>query len=125
MVLTSYMLKKASVKWLSRKAWFLRLFLDCSIIKDWRSSRSGPSVLAGSDSSSCREMSGLKSDRLLLDALDRLGGPGRLKSKVVVLGFCGISSVTTDQALPGVEGTLVELKPSHIQHVKGDNPTIH
>lgn len=87
MVLISYMFMKVFVKWLFRKVWFLRFFLDCFIIKDWRSFRSGLFVLVGSDFSFCREMFGLKSDRLLLDALDRLGGLGRLKLKVVVFGF--------------------------------------
>lgn len=121
MVLISYMFMKVFVKWLFRKVWFLRFFLDCFIIKDWRSFRSGLFVLVGSDFSFCREMFGLKSDRLLLDALDRLGGLGRLKLKVVVFGFCGISFVIADQVLLGVEGILVELKFSYIQYVKGDN----
>ena len=110
MGLTSYMLMKASVKWLSRKAWFFRLFLDCSIIKDWRSSKSGPSVLAGIESRSSKEMSPLKADKLLLETVDRLGWPWRLKSKVLLLAFWGPSSVTEDQPLPGVDGTLTELK---------------
>lgn len=96
MVLISYMFMKVFVKWLFRKVWFLRFFLDCFIIKDWRSFRSGLFVLVGSDFSFCREMFGLKSDRLLLDELDRLGGLGRLKLKVVVFGFCGILFVIAD-----------------------------
>lgn len=77
-----------------------RLFWDFSSI-------SGLPVLAGSDSKSSRKISELKFNRLLLME-DKSGLLGRLKSNVLSCDLGGISSVTADQALPGVEGTLRE-----------------